>query len=289
MFTCDIPVNEKWSIRIRSNTYSIIRKKIATSSFIFSETEEKDIVFELFIRVFSKKIKHPSLNTYKGWPSFVDISSDIYSDKIIFSLRTPLGSRAKIDYLRRKAYIKVIKEDIYLEHFLLRVTKLILRLIKSFSIHAVWMKGRRDFLLIGKSGSGKSTLGGLLSTVDKRNKIMRDDFVFIFPFKKKVYASVLKDDRRDFYIGKITHLFFVEKKVKEKSRIIPISSKEAFSRITLCSDVILKKNDPQIDYRLDVLHRLVSQAKPFVIINGGDLKDNPKKIKNILHNVIYLS
>jgi len=235
--------------------------------------------FVLRIDLSSEKINKES----KSLSCSVNFSYLNHKDRPIFLFSTPMGSWVKIDYLKRYARASLIKSDSLGEYLLLKASYFILTLIGMFRIHSVWIKiNRSSLLFIGEKGAGKTTLAELLLREDRKSKIFEDDCTFVFPVADSIYAFSI--NQNVYY--PINYLFFIEKKINKLSEVYPISHKEAFKRIVFHSDIILKKDDNQIEYRLNTLEKLVFGCKCFILINGKDLKDNSKRLKGLMEMVL---
>ena len=81
-------------------------------------------------------------------------------------------------------------------------------------------------------------------------------------------------------------LFFVIRRENEPSRIYSIPPREAIKRIVFSSDLFFNTKDPNVNYRLDTLKKLITESKSFVIINGNDLKDNHKKLSSMIDKLL---
>ena len=206
-----------------------------------------------------------------------------HKDKPTFLFSTPIGSWFKIDYLKRYARGSMIKDDNLEEYLMLKINSFIFLLMRIFRIHSVCIKRKMtSSLFIGKKGVGKTTLAGLLLKEDRKSKIIEDDSTFVLPIADSIYALSLKQN--GYY--PISHLFFIERKAEKLSEIYPISHKEAFKRIVFHSDVILNKDDNQVEYRLKILEKLTSRCRCFVFVNGKDLRNNSIRLKRLIDKVI---
>jgi len=240
---------------------------------LLTKTDPSRIIFTsrvgLFPRKITKKINLPHV-----------VESFHTPLRVIFGIRTACGSKAEFDYLKRTARVEVSTNDDFLEYFLARSIIFIRQLVKFITIHGVWIKNtRKNFIFIGESGIGKTTLSRLL-TEDKTNHIVVDDETLIIQEGKNIYAYIGGTS------GRISHLFFIEKRLEGRSKVYPIPPKEAYKRIIFHSDVILNEKDRQINYRLNVLKTLVSQVRSFVLINGKGLQDDPKKLTGLINKAL---
>ena len=190
------------------------------------------------------------------------------------------NSAYTIDYIEKFAHCVIFRNDSLGSFTLFRVLNDIFLLAKISTIHGVCLEKKNFFIiLIGKSGSGKTTLSNFLTKEDKEVKILVYDGIFIVNTGKHICLV------NDMLYGKPVSkffLFFLERNKDKVSMVFPIKRKEAFKRITLYSDVIMKENDPQVDYRLGTLRQLIYQSKSFVIVNGKDLEGNSKSFKKFI-------
>ena len=285
IFSFYSPLSEEIIIRIKSEIRSIqditdIYHKIAFGPKLLRKIDSLPADFILHLKPSSKRI-----NKQRRFPPcYLNFSYSNNRDKSIFLFSTPMGSQVKIDYLKRYVKGSIIKGDSLLEYLMLKINFFVFILSKLFRIHAAWIKrGKRSFFLVGERGVGKTTLTRLLLKEDKKSRLIEDDCTFIFPRDNIVHA--FSPDRMMYHF--VTHLFFVEKKINNLSEIYPISSKEAFKRIVFHSDILLKKDDTKVEYRLETLEKLVLGCQCFVLVNGRGLKDNSKKLERLLAKALY--
>lgn len=226
---------------------------------------------ELSLNKISKQIKIP--------PYSLNSAHFNNKDRPIFLSSTSLGSRLRINYLKRYAITNIAKGDSLFEYLIPSIISFILMLTRTVRIHGALINGyRTSFLLIGQSGAGKTTLARALSKEDRRIKIIEDDITFVFIVGNSAWGFSPTEN----LYKSISHLFFIEKEMGQLSRIYSISHKEAFKRIVFHSDVILRKGDCRVRDRLKTLEKLILGCSSFVLVNGKDLKDNSKKLKRLL-------
>jgi len=200
-----------------------------------------------------------------------------------FSFSTPLGSYFTVDYSKRLANISLIKGDTFGEYLLHHLPFAILKMTRLFRIHSVSLRvGKSCILFIGKSGSGKSTLGKLFLKGHKGARIISDDGTLVFSTDNNGYILSMGERK---YFGP-SCLFFVIRRENEPSRIYSIPPREAIKRIVFSSDLFFNTKDPNVNYRLDTLKKLITESKSFVIINGNDLKDNHKKLSSMIDKLL---
>ena len=118
--------------------------------------------------------------------------------------------------------------------------------------------------------------------MDKESELIEDDNVFVCSLDGNIRVFSVMQELH----WPVSTLFFLKKETETVSRIYSVSDKEAFERIVFHSDMIVNKNDKEVEDRMDILGKLISNCKCFVFINGEDLKNDPKKIKKLIDKVI---
>jgi len=200
-------------------------------------------------------------------------------------LSTATGSKVTIVYNRRYAQGLFVEGDDLKNILMLTSLGILSYMAMSFRIHAATVKAKKAiFFMIANSNEGKSTLANLLVQSDKGARIIDDDIAFIYRVNNDL--RVIPRDFSRIYNKGVTYLLFVEKKRDLCGSIRPISPKEAFKRIVYHADVIFNSKDPLVSYRLHMLGKLVYESKSFILINGKDLKNNPKKTSSLIYSVI---
>lgn len=273
-----LPVNEDWSVKIRSNN-NRIRDLIASNYLLFSGNElnndHRRDVFLLDIKS-SPRRKMSDVSTRSGSLTCALVSPND-SPRYLFS--TPLGSFSKIDVSTRYANTSIVSGDPLEEYLIIKAISVVVALVKIIRVHAAWVKNSsRSFLLIGGSGFGKTTIAKMISGKNKKLRILEEDKAFLISTGNKIYGfSPIKNT-----CLKISHLFFLDRRADSKTKIAPITKKEAFKRIVFHSDIIFHKKDAQADYRVGELSKIVSQCSCFLLINGNDLIENPDNINRLI-------
>ncbi|MBU0547920.1 MAG: hypothetical protein KKH57_04085 [Candidatus Omnitrophica bacterium] len=207
-----------------------------------------------------------------------------------FLFSTPRGSFIKGNFVKGFGEGGIVESDNYKYALLCAFLKYCYLYNFSVRIHAASVgKGNKGFLFVGNSGVGKSTLSGMLKDTQNFTPIGKDEgFVISTPDNSYIFSfapqNLGKESLAPFQ--PCSSIFFVELHKKQKSRLYPISKKEAFKRIVFLSEFPDHENDAQKERRIENLMRLISQSKCFSLINGIDLRGNPNKLKSLLRSAL---
>ncbi|MFA5117798.1 MAG: hypothetical protein WC695_02985 [Candidatus Omnitrophota bacterium] len=280
MATVYLPLNNKFYLKVQADTRHILRRLITFYVTTFwgrplALAPEGSVDFVLKLK--SPRRLNPNHAVETGLS--VSVVPAENPDEYILLLETAYGSRVTIDYRKRNILADVGEQDPFAEYLLLRSMMYVSRFSRMLRIHASAVQRRNCLaLFIGKSGEGKSAISNAASCGNPQWRKLAEDCSWAFEFSGRQYLFV--PELFDFQ--PITHLFFLEKQLTGESAVNPMRKKEAFRQLISNADISLKKNDPLKDARLEVLRHLAENTKPFSLINGKGLKDDPSGLRNLL-------
>ncbi len=280
MATVYLPLNNKFYLKVQADTAHIMRRVITFYVTTFwchpvASAPAGSVDFVLTLASPRKLKPNPAVKTALS----VSVVPGEDPDEYMLLLETACGSQVTIDYRKRNIQADIGVDDPCAEYLLLRSMMYVSRYSRMFRIHAAALqKGNSLALFIGKSGEGKSTISATAALGDPRWRKLAEDCSWAFGFSGRQYLFV--PELFDFQ--PITHLFFLKKQLTRESALGPMSKKEAFQQLVFHADVSLKKNDPLMDFRLEVLHHLVENSRQFLLVNGKGLKGDPRLVRRLL-------
>jgi len=288
-FTIKIATNDTLISKIIENW----RAKLKNFLFSFLKLELNNLNTEPDISLYLNRLykKPKNLETKNSTFIFLDIIkfAPLYNNiknKQKFILYTNKGSHIKTDIEKNTAVGRIAKGDPFALLLLYTWVRYYIVYYYLIALHAACIIYNKKSLVIfiGKNGSGKSTICNLLSS-NADFKIIDDDRINIYPITKKLGIIT---NHRDFFIENsyLNHIFFINKNMALKTKITPITKRDAFKRIIFASEFPRNENKMQKENRLDALVSLVKQCKCYSIINGRGVKEDPASFERLLLSVI---
>jgi len=281
LFTSFYLYNKDKILKLATSNYSF--KKLIDSNYIFLTGRQPLKKTDSLVEDFNVHIAMSSKMVYKDIayvPSELKYSLVRRNGNSVLCCFSPTGSMSKINFEKRRAKLFIRQHDVMAQYFILGIINSIPTIMRTVRLHGVGIKnGKKLFLFVGRSNSGKTTIGNLLLQADKKNKLIGDDTLLVFPIGNRVYVQSFEDQTRN----AVSYIFFIDRRRKSPSAVLPLSCKEAFKRIIFHSDVIFKKRDKEISDRLTTLEKLTFKYKSFLLVNGKDLKNNPRILMKLLH------
>lgn len=155
-----------------------------------------------------------------------------------------------------------------------------------FPLHAalVAYSGHNGVLFIGQSGCGKTTLAsGLSSTGLKR---ITDDMCLLYKDNGRINSTFcFAQDTMNISLQQETIpkvVIFPEICFIKRSKLIPITSFEAFIKLINPLPIYIISDRDMISSYFSLLRHLVLQCKTYILRSGIDIKKDPTVIYNII-------
>jgi hypothetical protein len=226
--------------------------------------------------------QRPKFENNKNKKGFWFPSLEKKYKKGVFLLRTRYGSYIKTCIRKRWARGKIYRDDFCLFSFLSVWLGICILLIFRVKLHAASVLNEKGLsIFLGANGVGKSFISSLLHLTGGA-RVMSDDETFILSTFKGIKAFFLKSVLGDYFISTPRWLFFVERDKSKRTKVLPITKKDALKRIVFHSEFPKSEEMHQNQKRLQILQKLVDKCRCYVLINGKDLKGDPDKMKELL-------
>ena len=275
---------------VKVETSSRLLRNFIVSEFILLPAKRVSENVPDFVENFALRIEWSSKKRYRereiSPPLLKGSALTTKEGGRVISFSTPMGSWSKIDYNKRYAKVGIRKGDPLLDYLIFRTRSLIFLFMRIVRVHGAVIKNRRRFFIfVGKSGAGKTMIGELALLLDENNALLDDDSLSLISVDATPYVLYGPSFESELF-SPVSYIFFVVRERKCLSNVFPISNREAFKRILFHSDVIFNNDDTEIVNRIKVLERLAFNCKSFILINGKNLKNNPKELRRLIYKVI---